>query len=398
MVMSTTPDPLSHYGRQVIDDADVAAVVEALRGDYLTTGPEVAAFEAEFAEAVGARHAVACANGTAALHLALLALGIGEGDLCIVPSTTFLATANAVRYVGAEVLFADVDPASGLMTPYTLSVAIQRAGVKAVKAVLPVHLRGEVCELPALKALAQSAGGVLVEDAAHALGSTMTFNGAEPERVGDNAYSAATTFSLPTVTTITTGECVVVTTGDAALAQRLRTLRSHGMTKPEGADPWVYEMAEPGFNYRLPDINCALGRSQLKKLPGFIDKRRALAAAWRAALAPLAPAVTPAAAMDWSDPALHLMTVLIDFEGLGVSRAQVVERLAVRGVASQVHYIPVHTQPYYRERYGVQELPGAQAWYDRCLSLPLHPGMSEGDVARGAAALAEALGVGAIQA
>jgi len=228
MVMPTTPDPLSHYGRQVIDDADVAAVAEALRGEFLTTGPQVAAFEAEFAEAVGAKHAVAC----------------------------------------------DVDPASGLMTPYTLSVAIHRAGVKAVKAVLPVHLRGEVCELPALKALAQSAGGVLVEDAAHALGSTMTFNGAEPERVGGNAHSAATTFSLHPVKTITTGEGGVVTTGDAALAKRLRTLRSHGMTKPEGADPWVYEMAEPGFNYRLPDINCALGRPQLNKLPGFVDKRR----------------------------------------------------------------------------------------------------------------------------
>ncbi len=391
-------DPLSSYGRQVIDDEDIAAVAAALRADFLTTGPGVAAFEAEFAEAVGARHAVACSNGTTALHLALTALGIGEGDLCIVPSTTFLATANAVRYVGAEVLFCDVDPASGLITPYTLSMAIHKAGLKKARAVLPVHLRGEVCELPALAALAQAAGGVLVEDAAHALGSAMTFHGGEAERVGDNTHGALATFSFHPVKTITTGEGGMITTADPELAARLRTFRSHGMSKPApgaegGAEPWVYEMAEPGFNYRLPDINCALGRSQLRKLPAFAARRRALAAAYTEQLAALAPAVVPAVAMEWSDPVLHLMTVLIDFAAVGVSRAEVVARLAAAGVATQVHYIPVHSQPYYRNRYGDLDLPGAQAWYDRCLSLPLHPGMEVGDVERAVAALKGALGL-----
>jgi UDP-4-amino-4,6-dideoxy-N-acetyl-beta-L-altrosamine transaminase len=384
------PDPLSTYGRQVIDDDDIAAVTHALRADFLTTGPQVAAFETEFAEAVGARHAVACSNGTAALHLALMALGVGEGDVCIVPSTTFLATANAARYLGAEVEFCDVDPDSGLMTPRTLSEAIYRAGLKPVKAVLPVHLRGEVCELPALEGLARAAGAVLIEDAAHALGSIMDFaTGAE--RVGDNTHSAMTTFSFHPVKTITTGEGGMITTADDGLAARLRSFRSHGMSKPLGAAPWVYEMAEPGFNYRLPDLNCALGRSQLRKLPVFAARRRALTAAYLEQLAPLANLVKPAAALSWSDPVLHLMTVLIDFEAAGTTRAAVVDALSAKGVATQVHYIPVHSQPYYRERYGLTDLPGADAWYARCLSLPLHPGMDGSDVERAVKALAEVL-------
>jgi dTDP-4-amino-4,6-dideoxygalactose transaminase len=304
-----------------------------------------------------------------------------------------LATANAVHYVGAEALFCDVDPTSGLMTPYTLSQAIHKTGLKKAKAVLPVHLRGEVCELPALAALAHAAGGVLVEDAAHALGSAMTFHGGAPERVGDNTHGAMATFSFHPVKTITTGEGGMITTADPDLAARLRRFRSHGMTRPADAAPWVYEMAEPGFNYRLPDINCALGRSQLRKLPTFAAQRRALAATYVEQLATLAPAVVPAAAMDWSDPVLHLMTVLIDFEALGVTRAEVMARLAAQGVATQVHYIPVHSQPYYRDRYGELDLPGAQAWYDRCLSLPLHPGMDVGDVERAVAAMKSAVGL-----
>lgn len=380
------------YGRQTIDDDDVAAVAEALRADFLTTGPQVAAFEAEFAQAVGAPHAVACSNGTAALHLAMLALGVGEGDVCIVPSITFLATANCARYVGAEVVFADVDPASGLMTPDTLAEALARAKGRRVRAVLPVHLRGDVCDLPALAALAAQAGAVLVEDSPHALGSTRDF-GEGPEAVGNGRHGTMATFSFHPVKTIATGEGGMVTTADAALAERLRSLRSHGMVRPAGADPWWYEMPEPGFNYRLPDILCALGRSQLRKLPAFAARRRALGARYETLLAPLAPLVRPASVQPGCDPVLHLMTVLIDFEAAGVSRRQVVEALAARGIGSQVHYIPVHTQPYYRQRYGALDLPGAQAWYARCLSLPLFPAMEDGDVERVAAALGEVLGL-----
>ena len=384
-------EPVLPYGRQTIEDDDIAAVVAALKADFLTTGPTVDAFETAFANTVGARHAVACANGTAALHLAMLALEVQPGEVCIAPSITFLATANCARYVGAEVVFADVDPDTGLMTPDTLREAMTRLGGRRLRAVLPVHLRGDVCDLPGLEAAAAEAGAVLVEDAPHALGTTMTF-GNVAEQAGDGRHSAMATFSFHPVKTIATGEGGMVTTNDPALAQRLKTLRSHGMVKPPGADPWWYEMPEPGFNYRLPDILCALGLSQLAKLDRFAARRRALAGAYAEALAPMAPVVRQAVSPAWSDPVLHLMTVLIDFEAAGRSRLQVVETLRERGVGSQVHYIPVHRQPYYRDRYGAPDLPGAEAWYARCLSLPLYPGMADADVGRVTDALKAALG------
>lgn len=378
------------YGRQTIEDDDIAAVAEALRDDFLTTGPRVDAFEAAFAESVGARHAVACSNGTAALHLAMMALDVQPGEVVICPSITFLATANCARYVGAEVIFADVDPATGLMTPDTLEAALKQVGDRKLRAVLPVHLRGDVAELDRLQALAAAAGAVLVEDAPHALGSEALF-GNQKETVGDCRHSAMATFSFHPVKTIATGEGGMVTTNDPHLAARLKTLRSHGMVRPEGGEPWWYEMPEPGFNYRLPDILCALGQSQLKKLPRFAAQRRALAAHYDKALADLAPAVRIATRPDWSQPVLHLMVALIDFDALALTRRQVVDGLKARGVGTQVHYIPVHTQPYYRARYGELDLPGAQAWYRACLTLPLYPGMTLADVDHVAASLRDVL-------
>jgi UDP-4-amino-4,6-dideoxy-N-acetyl-beta-L-altrosamine transaminase len=385
------PPAFLPYGRQTIEDDDVAAVAEALRGDFLTTGPTVEAFEQAFAETTGARHAVACANGTASLHLAMLALKVQPGEACVAPSTTFLATANCARYVGAEVIFADVDPDSGLMTPGTLAAALARAGGRKVRAILPVHLRGDFVDLPAIQRLAAEAGAVVVEDAPHALGGTMRFDGREA-RAGDCAWSAMASFSFHPVKTIATGEGGMVTTNDAELAKRMRLLRSHGMVRPESGEPWWYEMPELGFNYRIPDILCALGLSQLKKLNRFVAQRRALTARYAERLAPLSPKVRMAASPAWSEPALHLMTVLIDFDSIGRDRRAVVEALKARGVGSQVHYIPVHRQPYYRERYGALDLPGADAWYARCLSLPLYPAMNEADVDRVVEALAEATG------
>lgn len=379
------------YGRQTIEDDDIAAVAEALRGDFLTTGPTVEAFETAFAEKVGARHAIAVSNGTATLHLAMLALGVGEGDTCIAPSITFLATANCARYVGAEVVFADVDPDSGLMTPETLADALDRAGDRKVKAVLPVHLRGDVCDLPALKALADARGAVLVEDAPHALGSIATFDGAA-HPVGDGAYSSFASFSFHPVKTLATGEGGMLTTNDAALADRARRLRSHGMVRPAGGDPWWYEMPELGFNYRIPDVLCALGLSQLTKLDRFVARRRELTALYARLLPERAPKARLATSPAHSDPALHLLTVLIDFEGLGLTRRAVVEALKAKGVGTQVHYIPVHRQPYYVSRQGLADLPGADAWYARCLTLPLFPAMTDGDVERVVDALATLLG------
>ena len=384
------------YGRQTIEDDDIAAVAQALRGDFLTTGPTVEAFETAFAAKVGAEHAIAVSNGTATLHLAMMALGVGEGDVCVAPSVTFLATANCARYVGAEVVFADVDPDSGLMTPDTLAQALSRGALngarnKRVKAVLPVHLRGDVCDLPALKAMASASGAVLVEDAPHALGSIGTFGGVQ-HPVGDCAYSSFASFSFHPVKTLATGEGGMLTTNDAALAAKARLLRSHGMVRQPGGDPWWYEMPELGFNYRIPDVLCALGLSQLAKLDRFVARRRELTALYAKLLARRAPRARLASSPAHSDPALHLLTVLIDFEAEGLSRRTVVDSLKSQGIGTQVHYIPVHRQPYYVNRQGLADLPGADAWYARCLTLPLYPAMTDGDVERVVDALAAILG------
>jgi UDP-4-amino-4,6-dideoxy-N-acetyl-beta-L-altrosamine transaminase len=378
------------YGRQTIEDDDIAAVIEALRSDFLTTGPRVEAFEQAFADKVGARYAVSCSNATAGLHLAMLALKPQPGDVAIVPSITFLSTANAARFVGCDVVFADVDPLSGLMTPQTLADAIARAGGRRIAAVLPVHLRGDIVDLPAIAELAESVSATVIEDAAHAVGSSYAF-GDDFGTAGDGAYSAMTVFSFHPVKTIATGEGGMVATNDPALAERLRVLRSHGMTRPEGGDPWIYEMAELGFNYRLPDINCALGLSQLAKLDRFVTRRRELAARYADLLGPHEDQINLATSPQWSNPALHLMTVLIDFDSLGIPRADVMGWLKAADIGTQVHYIPVHTQPYYRAVNPAVSLPGAEQWYAQALSLPLFPGMADQDVDRVVDALVEAL-------
>lgn len=383
------------YGRQEIGEEDIAAVARVLASGFLTTGPEIPAFEQEFAAYTGARHAVACSNGTTALHLALDALGVGPGDVCIVPTITFMATANAARYCGADVVFADVDAATGLMTPDTFRQALKRAGGKA-KAVLPVHLAGVQCDMEAIHDIARKAGLKIVEDSCHATGSVRADGG----MAGDGRWCDAATFSFHPVKTLTTGEGGMVTTNDPSLASLMARQRSHGIERDsarfqraQGAEePWYHEMASLGWNYRLPDINAALGRSQLASMGRFATRRRALAAAYREHLASLSPLVTLPADPAGQNPCRHLMNVGIDFEAAGRSRAEVMEALKARGVGSQVHYIPVHTQPYYRALYGEQHLPGAEIHYARTLSLPLFTAMGESDVERVCAALSEVLG------
>jgi len=396
--------PFLPYGRQTIEDDDIAAVAAALRSDYLTTGPRVEAFEAAFAEKVGAKHAVACNSGTAALHLAMMALDVQPGDVVIAPAITFAATANAARFQGAEVVFADVDPDSGLMTPETLAQALTRLDGRRLRAVLPVHLTGATADLPAIHKLADDHGAAVVEDACHALGTTMAFDNT-PERAGDCRHSAMACFSFHPVKTIATGEGGMVTTNDPALAARLALFRSHGITRevaaftaPDisldadgAANPWAYEMQALGFNYRIPDVLCALGLSQLAKLDRFAARRRTLTARYHTLLAPLAPTIRPAVVPSTSDPALHLFVALIDFDAAGQTRAAVMRALAARGIGTQVHYIPVPRQPYYRDRYGAPNLPGADAWYARALSLPLFPGMADMDPERVVEALKDVL-------
>lgn len=376
------------YGRQDIDEADIAAVVEALRSDYLTTGPLVERFEAAFAEFVGAPHAVCCSNGTTALHLAVASLDIGPRDICIVPAITFVATANVCAMQGARVVFADVDPVTGLMTDETLADAMDRAEGE-IRAVLPVHLAGAPVDMPAISAMARQCGAAVIEDACHALGTDTAWG-----RTGDAGKSDAVCFSFHPVKTLTTGEGGMVTTRDHRAAWRMRRLRSHGIVREglaEAPGPWWYEQQELGFNYRLPDLLCALGLSQLKRLPNFISRRRRLAARYRSLLAPLGDKLRPTPTPEGSDPALHLFAVCLDFEAIDRTRAEVMARLVRKGVGTQVHYIPVHRQPYWAARSQTPDLPGAEAWYASTLSLPLYPGMSDTDPARVVEALAWAI-------
>jgi UDP-4-amino-4,6-dideoxy-N-acetyl-beta-L-altrosamine transaminase len=383
------------YGRQTIDDADIAAVAAALRSDYLTTGPLVGKFEAAFAEATGAAHAVASNSGTAALHLAMLALGLGPGDAAIVPTVTFLATANAVRMTGAEVVFADVDPDTGLLTSQTLRAAIARVGKNRLRVAVPVHLNGRVCDMKALAQDAAAGGFALIEDACHALGVP---------NVGACEHAVAACFSTHPVKAIATGEGGVTTAKDGALARRMSELRSHGMVRDAarferrdlGMDgvmpnPWYYEMHAFGWNYRMPDVLCALGLSQLEKLDAFQRRRREVAALYDRLLAPLAPRLRPVPHQDGAH-GRHLYAVLVDFASVGKTRAGFMRGLAARGIGSQVHYMPVHLQPYYVARYGALDLPGAMAYYARCLSIPFYPSLTDDDVARVADALGAEIG------
>ena len=399
--------PFLSYGRQAIDAEDLAAVAEVLRSDFLTTGPAVPAFEAAVAEAVGAPHAFACSSGTAALHLAALALDLAPGQRVIVPSLTFVATANVVRYAGAEVVFADCDPETALMGPEHLDQALERAragaaGSGALTAVFPVHMAGQCTAPDEIAGLAERHGLHVVTDACHALGTR--YGGADGRAIAVGAcrHEDMAVFSFHPLKTVTMGEGGVITTADSETARRLRRLRSHGLERepaafvarddgfgPDGAvNPWYYELQELGFNYRASDIHCALGRSQIEKLSRFVERRRALAARYDSLIARLAPAVRPLGRTPDCRPAWHLYVVLIEFAALGLDRATVMNALREQGIGTQVHYIPVHRQPYYRDRYGVLELPGTEAHYARCLSLPLHPNMTESDVARVVDALA----------
>ena len=394
------------YGRHCVEDDDIAAVEAVLRGEFLTTGPVVAAFERALAEAVNAPDAVACSSGTAALHLAAMSVGLGPGDAAVVPAITFLATANAVRLTGAEVVFADVDPETGLMGAAHMAAAMGSAGNLRVRAVFPVHFAGQPAPMDEIAALAHTHGIAIVEDACHALGSTCQTREDEAEPIGSAEHGGLAAFSFHPVKTIAMGEGGALTGQDPTLLERARRLRNHGMIREPAAftehalafdaggavNPWHYEMPVPGLNYRASDIHCALGLSQLGKLERFSARRRHLAAVYDACIARLAPLVWPLSRRHGCTPAWHLYVALIDFAAAGTSRRGVMEALRARGIGSQVHYIPLHLQPYYRQRYREHALPGAMVYFERCLSLPLFPAMADDDVDQVVDALARAVG------
>jgi UDP-4-amino-4,6-dideoxy-N-acetyl-beta-L-altrosamine transaminase len=379
------------YGRHEIDDDDIAAVAAVLKSDALTSGPAAEVFERALAETTGAKEAVVCATGTAALHLAMLGLDVKPGDQVIVPSVTFLASANCARYVGADVIFADVDPDTGLMGPPHFEEALDRARPGAVKAAIPVHLNGQCCDMAGLRRIADSRGIALVEDACHALGGTYPGPTNTPVAVGACHASAAACFSFHPVKTVAMGEGGAVTTNHGMeRAPKTPAYPEYALDPDGSANPWFYEMADVGWNFRSSDIHAALGTSQLKKLKRFVARRAELVARYDAALRPLAPLVRPIARVG-GEPGWHLYVVLVDFEAAGKSRATVMRELLAAGIGTQVHYLPVHLQPYYRRRYGPLTLPGANAYYARCLSLPLFPAMNDGDVERVAEAMRTAI-------
>ncbi len=377
------------YGSQSIDDDDIAAVVETLRSPYLTTGPKVAEFEVAVAKRVDANAGIAVSNGTAALHATCHVLGLGPGDEVIVPAVTFLATANCARYVGANPIFADVDPDTGLVTAETIEAAI----TPRTKAIIPVHLTGRPVDLEPIARLAQKHGLAVIEDAAHAMGATY-----QGEPIGSGKWSQMAIFSYHPVKHMTTGEGGMILTNDPALEEKLRRFRSHGMVHQEEAlqrakpGPWYYEQQDLGYNYRITDIQCALGLSQLRKLDGFVEKRRELASVYDELLEGFHGVCPVAKGAHETQSAYHLYAVLIDFETLGVSRADVMGQLRERGVGTQVHYIPVPHQPYYNNLgFEMSQYPGAQQYYERTLSLPLFPRMTNQDVIRVVEALREIL-------
>jgi perosamine synthetase len=380
------------YGRQTIDEADIAAVVEALRAPQLTCGPLVARFETALATYLGAEHVSVCSSGTSALHLAYAALGIGEGDEVITTPITFSATAAAAYYVGATVRIADVDPRTGNLSIQSVEALI----TSRTRAIVAVHLAGLPADMAELTQLAKRRNLRIIEDACHALGAT--YRGV---KIGSGS-SDAVVFSFHPVKHITTGEGGAVVVRDARVKQRIERLRQHGIERdptrmespPEGR--WAYEVQELGWNYRLSDLACALGIAQLAKLDTFLTARRTLAAQYRTELArAFGDAVAVQPELADRESAYHLLTVAIDFARHGKTRDAVMAELAALGVGTQVHYVPLLHHPLHAGRNPGERTrprPGADHYYARTLSLPLYPSLSSADVTHVVDALTRVLG------
>ena len=374
------------YGHQIIDDRDVARVSAVLRSDWLTTGPAVEEFESAFAAAVNARHAVAVSSGTAALHAAAFAAGIADGDEVITTPMTFAATANAVRYVGGTVVFADCQPGTLNIDPQQIA----RRLTPRTRAITIVDYTGLPCDFDEIRALAASRRLVVIEDAAHALGAT--YRG---RRVG--ALADLTTFSLHPVKQMTTGEGGVITTNDDNLAARLRLFRNHGITtdhrQRERNGSWFYDMVALGYNYRITDFQCALGTSQLERLDAWVDRRRQIARLYHEAFRDV-PEVQLPSVPDDRESAWHLYVIQLRLEQLRAGREQVFRALRAENIGVNVHYIPVPWHPYYQALgYTKGEWPVVESAYERLISLPLWAGMTDADAADVIAAVRKVIGV-----
>lgn len=378
MMKGSSSEKFLPYGRQTIEDDDINAVVETLQSDFLTTGPRVQEFEQLLAKKVGSKEAIVVGNGTQALHLACLQIGLKKGDFVIVPTITFLATANAVRYCDADIIFSDVDPDTGLLTPEIFEKTILENTDKKIKVVMPVHLGGNIVDLEKIKNIARQHNIKVIADSCHALGGSLNH-----KPIGSCYYEDMSTFSFHPVKNVAMGEGGAITTNNLEYAQNIRYLRSHGMILNNHLNPWFYEMPNLGFNYRATDIQCALGISQLKKLDRFIAKREELANLYNNKLSGVSEYIkTPASLGENIKSGWHLYALRIDFKGLGITRADFMHELRGYNIGSQVHYIPVSSQPYYKKMYGEHDLPGASYYYNSTLSIPLFPEMTSEDIER----------------
>jgi UDP-4-amino-4,6-dideoxy-N-acetyl-beta-L-altrosamine transaminase len=411
--------PRSHllsYARQSISDTDIAAVRSVLESDFLTCGPKVAEFECAFAAKVGAQYAVAVNSATSALHLAMRVADIGPGDRVITSPITFLASANCAAYVGATPDFADIDPVS-----YNLDAgALKRTWKSDTRAVVAVDYAGQPCEMPAIAKIARENGALLIEDACHGTGGGF-FHDGKVWKLGGHPWADMAVFSFHPAKALTSGEGGMLVTDNGQWAERARVLRTHGMVREstqfvgladqsgasssdlipalEERGPWYYEMQDLGYNYRITDLQCALGLSQLGRLDDFVARRREIVASYNRSFATLQFLKTPQLSI-FNSPDLiswHLYTLQIDFPAIGKTRTQVMSGLRNKGVGTQVLYIPIYLQPWYRRTYGYRagKCPVAEDFYSRALSLPLFPSMSDDDVCkvvREVSALARDLG------
>jgi UDP-4-amino-4,6-dideoxy-N-acetyl-beta-L-altrosamine transaminase len=362
------------YGKQIIDRSDINAVIEVLKSDYLTTGSKVEEFEKKLAKKVGSNYAVVVANATAGLHLAVLALDLPKKSEGITSPITFLASSNAMIYSGVKPVFADIKADTYNIDPIEISKKI----CNNTRLIMPVHFAGQACDMVAIKNIAKKLKLKVIEDAAHAIGSRYDAG----EKVGSCKYSDMTVFSFHPVKTITTGEGGAITTNNKQLYEKLKILRNHGTVKNQSprvqkTRPWYYEMKMLGYNYRLTDIQSALGISQLDKLAKFILKRKKIIAMYNKAFKNVSWITTPFEKYI-GNTSFHLYVLQINFKQLGKTRAKVMNYLISKGIGTQVHYIPIHLQPYYKKQYSYKkgDYPVAESYYKKCLSIPLYPGLT----------------------
>lgn len=380
------------YGRQDITQADIDAVVAVLRSDFLTQGPMVPRFEQAVADYCGAQHAVAANSATSALHIACMALGLGPGDRLWTSPVTFVASANCGLYCGAQVDFVDIDPRTYNLDPAALEAKLiqaEREG-RLPKVVVPVHLCGQSCDMQAIHALSRKYGFRIVEDASHAIGGRY-----RDQRIGNCRYSDITVFSFHPVKIITTTEGGMALTNDAALAERMALARSHGITRdparmthaPDG--PWYYQQIELGYNYRMTDVQAVLGCSQIQRMDEYVARRHALARRYDTLFADM-PVVVP-----WQHPdaysGLHLYVIRLQLERIGRSHLDVFQSLRAQDIGVNLHYIPVHTQPYYQKMgFRPGDYPQAERYYAEAISLPMYPTLQEDQQDQVVAALRQA--------